>query len=58
MFQGGFVGRLCDAVGPRIIMLPGSILLCFAIMMTSLSKEYYQFMLAQGVLFGGSMSLM
>lgn len=33
-------------------ILPPAIMLVFAVMMTSLSKEYYQFILAQGILGG------
>lgn len=34
------------------IIIPPALLLVFAVMMTSLCKEYYQFMLAQGILGG------
>ncbi|KAI0629937.1 MFS general substrate transporter [Trametes polyzona] len=51
-FSGGFVGRLFDAHGPRVIMIPGTVVLAFSTMMTSLSTKYYQYILAQGILFG------
>ncbi|KAJ7779428.1 MFS general substrate transporter [Mycena maculata] len=51
-FSGGAIGRLFDAYGPRWIMIVGSILYVFSIMMTSISTEYYQYLLAHGVLFG------
>ncbi|KAI0738847.1 major facilitator superfamily domain-containing protein [Daedaleopsis nitida] len=51
-FSGGFIGRVFDAYGPRVIMIPGTVVLVFSIMMTSLSSQYYQYILAQGVLFG------
>ncbi|EJF55723.1 MFS general substrate transporter [Dichomitus squalens LYAD-421 SS1] len=51
-FSGGFVGRLFDAYGPRVIMVPGTVTLVLSIMMTSLSTRFYQYILAQGVLFG------
>ncbi|OBZ67723.1 Riboflavin transporter MCH5 [Grifola frondosa] len=51
-FSGGFVGRFFDAYGPRVIMLPGTVVLTFSIMMTSISTQYYQYILSQGILFG------
>ncbi|KAJ7085107.1 MFS general substrate transporter [Mycena belliarum] len=51
-FSGGFIGRLFDAYGPRWILIAGSIIYVFSIMMTSISTEYYQYLLAHGVLFG------
>ncbi|KAJ6460074.1 MFS general substrate transporter [Mycena vitilis] len=51
-FSGGPIGRLFDAYGPRWIMIIGSVLYVFSIMMTSISTEYYQYLLAHGVLFG------
>ncbi|TFY79661.1 hypothetical protein EWM64_g4348, partial [Hericium alpestre] len=50
-FSGTFVGHAFDAYGPRYIIASGSLIMVFSIMMTSLATEYYQFMLAQGVLF-------
>lgn len=50
MFLGGsWVGRLYDNYGPRYIVLIGSFLHVFGLMMASISKEYYQFLLSQGV---------
>ncbi|KAH9948289.1 MFS general substrate transporter [Amylocystis lapponica] len=51
-FSGGFIGRVFDTHGPRVIMIPGTVILVFSIMMTSLCKHYYQFVLAQGILLG------
>ncbi|KAJ7222828.1 MFS general substrate transporter [Mycena haematopus] len=51
-FSGGPIGQLFDAYGPRCIMVIGSILYVFSIMMTSISTQYYQYLLAHGVLFG------
>jgi MFS family permease len=50
MFLGGsWVGRLYDNYGPRYILLIGSFLHVFGLMMASISTEYYQFLLSQGV---------
>ncbi|OKL64276.1 hypothetical protein UA08_00235 [Talaromyces atroroseus] len=56
MFAGGLVaGPLMDRYGPKIILIPCSTLFVLSVMLTSLCREYYQFMLAQGVL-GGLMN--
>lgn len=44
-----FTGRIFDSYGPRYLMLVGSFLHVFGVMMASLSFEYYQFMLSQGL---------
>jgi MFS family permease len=50
MFLGGsWVGRLYDNYGPRYILLIGSFLHVFGLMMASISTKYYQFLLSQGV---------
>ncbi|PYH44576.1 putative MFS monocarboxylate transporter, partial [Aspergillus saccharolyticus JOP 1030-1] len=51
-------GALLDAIGPRILLLAGSVGSVFSLMMTSLCKEFYQFILAQGILLGISQSLL
>ncbi|EMD39496.1 hypothetical protein CERSUDRAFT_111804 [Gelatoporia subvermispora B] len=51
-FSGGFIGRLFDAYGPHVVMIPGTAILVLSIMATSLSTQYYQYVLGQGVLFG------
>lgn len=48
-FKGPLPGFLSDTYGPRIPMLIGSLLHVFGLMMTSLSRSYYQFFLAQSV---------
>lgn len=47
--QGPFVGALYDRYGPRWLILGGSLMHVFGIMMASLGKEYYQILLAQGL---------
>ncbi|KAL7952810.1 major facilitator superfamily domain-containing protein [Trichoderma compactum] len=49
MGLGPFVGTLYDHFGPRWLLLIGSILHIFGVMMASLGTEYYQILLAQGV---------
>lgn len=46
------MGHVFDAYGPRVLMIPGTVILVFSIMMTSICKAYYQYILVQGVLFG------
>ncbi|MCJ1457942.1 hypothetical protein MMC28_008311 [Mycoblastus sanguinarius] len=50
MFLGGPIwGKLYDNYGPRYILLVGSFLHVFGLMMASISSEYYQFLLSQGI---------
>jgi MFS family permease len=50
MFVGGpIVGRLYDNHGPRWILLAGTFLHVFGLMMISICTKYYQFILAQGI---------
>ncbi|KAI9743215.1 MAG: hypothetical protein M1818_003061 [Claussenomyces sp. TS43310] len=49
---GPLFGRLLAAFGATAIMIPCSVLCVFALCMTSLCKEYYQIILAQGLCFG------
>ncbi|KAJ5379884.1 MFS transporter asaE [Penicillium cataractarum] len=48
-FAGPVFGTLFDNYGPRYILLGGTFLHVFGLMMASLSTEYYQFILAQGI---------
>ncbi|PVH80562.1 MFS general substrate transporter [Cadophora sp. DSE1049] len=50
-------GPVCDRYGPMVVIWPCSILLVVAMMLTSLCKEYYQFILCQGILVGMSAGL-
>ncbi|PQE19424.1 monocarboxylate permease protein [Rutstroemia sp. NJR-2017a BBW] len=50
LFAGGWIyGKLFDSYGPRYLLLVGSLLHVFGLMMTSLSSKYYQFFLAQSL---------
>ncbi|KOS36679.1 hypothetical protein ACN38_g12568 [Penicillium nordicum] len=48
-FCGPIFGTMFDSYGPRWILLLGTILHVFGLMMASLSTDYYQFILAQGI---------
>ncbi|GKZ36277.1 hypothetical protein AbraIFM66950_007278, partial [Aspergillus brasiliensis] len=47
-FMGPIVGTLSDRLGARVVIIAGSILHVFGLMMTSISTEYYQVLLSQG----------
>ncbi|KAF7555825.1 hypothetical protein G7Z17_g1934 [Cylindrodendrum hubeiense] len=49
MAMGPVVGRLYDIYGPRRLILGGTLLHVFGLMMASLSTEYYQILLSQGI---------
>ncbi|KAJ3731272.1 major facilitator superfamily domain-containing protein [Lentinula guzmanii] len=57
-FSGGPIGYLFDRYGPRMLMLVGTICYVLSIMMTSISTQYYQYILSQGVLFGLGVGLL
>jgi nitrate/nitrite transporter NarK len=46
---GPLVGKIFDDYGPRYLLLSGTFFHVFGLMMTSLSKKYYQFLLSQAV---------
>ncbi|EED14229.1 MFS monocarboxylate transporter, putative [Talaromyces stipitatus ATCC 10500] len=53
IFAGSVVtGRILDMFGPVVMLWFGSVTTVFSIMMISLCKEYWQFILSQGVLLG------
>ncbi|QPC77922.1 hypothetical protein HYE68_008674 [Fusarium pseudograminearum] len=49
MGMGPIIGKLYDSYGPRWLILGGSFLHVFGVMMASISTEYYQILLSQGV---------
>ncbi|KAG4425385.1 hypothetical protein IFR04_001535 [Cadophora malorum] len=46
---GPIVGKIYDRSGPRYLILVGSVLHVFGLMMASIATEYYQILLSQGV---------
>ncbi|KAG8415050.1 hypothetical protein J3458_008932 [Metarhizium acridum] len=44
-----FVGKLFDHFGPRSLLLVGTFLHVFGLMMASISSKYYQFILSQSI---------
>ncbi|KAH6686659.1 riboflavin transporter MCH5 [Plectosphaerella plurivora] len=48
-FGGAVFGRLYDSYGPRPLIIGGTIVYVFGLMMTSLAHKYYQFILAQSI---------
>ncbi|KAH8773683.1 riboflavin transporter MCH5 [Diaporthe sp. PMI_573] len=49
VFFGLIFGRVFDVYGPRWMLIIGTVVYIFGLMMTSLCSEYWQFFLAQGV---------
>ncbi|KAH9905703.1 major facilitator superfamily domain-containing protein [Xylariomycetidae sp. FL2044] len=47
--SNAIMGRIFDNFGPRYMLVIGTVVYCFGLMMVSLSSEYYQFILAQGI---------
>ncbi|PKS12587.1 hypothetical protein jhhlp_000795 [Lomentospora prolificans] len=52
MGMGPIVGTIYDKFGPRYLILFGSVLHVFGLMMASISTQYYQILLAQGACSG------
>ncbi|OLN91626.1 putative transporter MCH4-like protein 8 [Colletotrichum chlorophyti] len=48
-FMGVVFGRLYDTYGPKYLLYGGTLVYVFGLMMTSLSTQYYQFILAQSI---------
>ncbi|MCJ1249423.1 hypothetical protein MMC30_006647 [Trapelia coarctata] len=48
-FLGPIFGFVCDSRGPRLLLLFGSFLHVFGLMMASISTSYYQILLSQGI---------
>lgn len=57
LFWGIQTGPLVDTFGAEPLVIPGCLLWCFALMMMSLCKDYYQFILSLSVLGGLATSL-
>ena len=49
LFGGPFVGKIFDDYGPRYLLSVGGFLHVFGLMMASISKKYYQFLLSQAI---------
>jgi len=56
--QGYPIGRIFDLYGPKHLMSAGTICYFASVMLTSVSKQYYQYILTQGVLFGLGVGLL
>ena len=52
LFCGPFVGKIFDDFGPTIPLAAGTLMHIFGLMMTSISKKYYQILLSQAVCSG------
>ncbi|KFY86544.1 hypothetical protein V500_07565 [Pseudogymnoascus sp. VKM F-4518 (FW-2643)] len=53
MFSAGLVsGPISDRFGPKVVLWPASTMFVTSVMLTSVCKKYYHFLLAQGVLGG------
>ncbi|GJC91276.1 major facilitator superfamily transporter [Colletotrichum higginsianum] len=48
-FMGVVFGRFYDSYGPKYLLYGGTVVYVFGLMMTSLSTQYYQFILAQSI---------
>ena len=49
LFGGIWVGKVFDDYGPKYLLAFGAFFHVFGLMMTSISKEYYQFILSQAI---------
>lgn len=58
LFQGGPIGCAFDAYGPTPLLCSGSVILVASLVLTSVSIQYYQYLLTQGILFGLGVAMM
>ncbi|KAH8645392.1 MFS general substrate transporter [Xylariales sp. PMI_506] len=58
LFGGALTGKLFDAGYFRHMIIIGTVIVTFGLMMVSLASRYYQFMLAQAITVGGGMGLL
>lgn len=49
LFGGIFIGKIFDDYVPRSVLIVGTFLHVFGLMMTSISSKYYQILLSQAV---------
>jgi len=49
LFGGPFVGKIFDDYGPHVLLLVGTFLHVFGLMMTSISHNYYEILLSQAI---------
>ncbi|KAI6041425.1 MFS general substrate transporter [Pisolithus marmoratus] len=57
-FMGGPIGRMFDAWGPSPLLILGTVISVLSLVLTSIATQYYQYLLAQGVLFGLGVALL
>ncbi|KAG6375940.1 MFS general substrate transporter [Boletus reticuloceps] len=57
-FMGGPIGCVFDAYGPTPILCSGSLILVASLVLTSISVQYYQYLLAQGLVFGMGVAML
>ena len=51
-FLATIVGQIFDTYGPRMLIVVGAILISLSLILTSVLSEYYELMIAHGVIFG------
>jgi len=58
LWKGGPIGRLFDVYGPLPLLVTGTVTSVLSLLLTSFATQYYQYLLAQGVLFGLSVAVL